>query len=290
MQIDEFTNGAAPESVGASEFVPVNDNAAVLEGALDSEFQPAGEFADQQEQSTQSRGRTSRQQALSALSGGLAATIAAVAVGITGLLNVGMNAKFVDDGTRFSDGNIQYEITVNDMTDKETLSAYFYDGDDLVEVIPLTDEDGDGHISGTIALDSAAIEQKLGQSDNATITYRLTLKGMVGLNVERTFDSYVLKIDEIHSKFEQVSGYCRCAVDGYYHFTMDFEDDKGIFTDFSAYIIDSFNNRVDCKFTDNLHEEQKIYIGNTLKGSSATLYITYLADGEEQIIQEDISI
>lgn len=285
--MNEFMNNPIPESQSVNEYQTLSENAVVLENADVAEFASVGEFQEPEVQSAPRMNQTKKNHALSALSGSLVSVIAAVTVGITSMMNVSMAAEF--DNVEYVDGSIQYQISVEDMTEKEKLTAYLYEGDNLVDSFELMDEDGDGVIAGAIALDGAAINEKLEASNNVTLSYRLTLKGLVGLNVERSFDSYVVKIEKATSAFEQVSGECKCSVDGCYHFTMDFEDNLGMFSNFSAYIEDAFGNRAQCTFTENLHEPQKIFIGN-LKGANATLVITYVANGEEQVVSTEIKI
>ncbi len=55
---------------------------------------------------------------------------------------------------------------------------------------------------------------------------------------------------------------CLCGYDGYFHFTMDFTDENGYFTDFEASVTDSFGTVSRCVFTEDLHAEQFIDICN----------------------------
>lgn len=83
------------------------------------------------------------------------------------------------------------------------------------------------------------------------------------------------------ARFNAVDAECRCNVDGYFHFTMDFVDNLNVFKNFKAYIEDEEGNQIYCELTQNLHEEQKILIDfKILKGNRATLYI--LCDRTEE--------
>ncbi|MBQ9513691.1 MAG: hypothetical protein IJR66_01745 [Clostridia bacterium] len=284
--MDEFNfNGTNPE------YTAINDNVAIIENQLLTENQPIGEN-DAVPESTEKpapvqTNKSKRQTAITGLVGSLVTVISAAVFGITTLLNVKMNAEFAE--VAFVDGAINYEIQVADMTEKETLNLYLYDGEELVEgyPVPVIDEDNDGTVSGTIIIPQEEIQEKIDNGGEAK--YRLSLKGNVGLTVERSFDSYVLKATLVNSHFDDVEGHCQCAVDGYYYFTMNFSDDNQVFTDFSAYIEDEFGNRADCVFNDDLHSEQRVFINN-LKGAKAKLYINYCKDGEPTVKVIDITI
>ena len=174
------------------------------------------------------------------------------------------------------------------MTEKETLTAYLYRGENKIDEISLVDEDGDGNIAGSFILNEeelSQIEQVTSANENASILYRIDLKGVVGLNVERAFDSYVVKINKMISVFESVDTECRCGVDGNFYFTMNYTDNGGQFSDFVAYIEDNFGNRSECVFAiDNeggYHNEQKIYVLG-LSGSTGKLTIEYKINGSEE--------
>jgi len=229
-----------------------------------------------------------KKKATAALSGSLVGIIGIAALSITSLLNVKMNATF--DNVVFEDSNISYEVSVSDMTEKESLNAYLYLDSILVETIPLVDQDNDGKISGTIEVNQKEIDEKLKADDNVSIRYNLKLKGNVGLNVEREFDSYVIKIDKMTSVFESIDGECHCGVDGTYHFKMNYKDDYDLFSNFEAYIEDSYGNKAVCKFTDNLHDEQTINV-TQLKGSNVKLVISYDKKDEPRVvITKDIKL
>ena len=107
--------------------------------------------------------------------------------------------------------------------------------------------------------------------------------------IRDSFDRYRLEISSLTSVFNLVTHRCNCSEDGYYYFKMDFVDDYGLFTDFNAYIIDAGGNEFKCELSDNLHEEQKIYV-RTARGGKGKLIIEYLANGEKQVIELEIVI
>ena len=277
-------NKFIPENDIQKENIEIRDNAPISEAASQSEFTAIKDENNQTTEKANVEIRRDKRSFLASLSTSLIAVVAAVVVGMTNLLNVNLNATFNDELTHYDDGKIQYSINVNDLTDKETLNLYFYEDDKLIETFTLVDEENDGVIDGEINVDKDKIEAKLAEGDNVRIQYRLDLKGIVGLNVERAFDSYVFRIDKFKSSIESVETWCQCNIDGCYHFKIDFNDPLGKFTNFEAWIEDEKGNIARCEFTDNLHDEQKIFVGEMVS-SRCKLYIKYLENGEEAYIQ-----
>lgn len=271
---DEFSN-----SINIKEGSSFEEAKVVKESQINPEAKLAPEATQISEESNQQVAQKPREakknNALAALSGSLIGIISAVTFGLTTMLNVTMSAEF--DEVTYDAGVISYSINVENLTEKETLTLYFKDGV-TGEITPYdlttADEDGDGVIQGTITIDALTANDICAQDPNASVKYELSLKGVVGLNVERAFDNYVVKFSTMSSEFRTVSGECHCGVDGCYHFTMDFQDDLGIFSDFKAYIVDYEGNSSYCTFTENLHDEQKIFVGD-LKGSKCTFNLEY---------------
>ena len=207
-------------------------------------------------------------------------------IGVTNLVNVNLDAKFLS--LKFEDSVIKYELEVEDYKKENQLIIYLYNEDETVllryEVDEIIEED---IISGFVPLDIEDINQKLIEND--VVTYYFELKGDVGLGVERSFDRYRLEINGMTSVFNEVTHWCNCKDDGYYYFKMDFIDDYGLFSDFKAYIIDKGDNKFECELSNNLHEEQKIYV-KTAYGGNGKLIIEYLANGEQQNIELEIII
>lgn len=74
-----------------------------------------------------------------------------------------------------------------------------------------------------------------------------------------------------------VSHECTCNVDGCFHFTMDFVDGRGIWSDFSATLTDKNGTVSECVFSEDLAQEQSIdVIGAPLVGREAQFVITCL--------------
>lgn len=237
----------------------------------------------------------SRNKAISIMTSSLVGVIGLVVAGMTNLVNIKYKAEF--ERVKYIDGEIQYSINVKDLTEKENLTIY--QSRDTKKLEPIRYEQMDmkeGVIEGSIKVDQDYIERQLASSDNVTIKYVLELRGLVGLDVERLFDRWVVKIDKFTSVFNTVEGYCNCGVDGYYYFTMDFEDDGGLFSNWEAYIIDDFyesaseqeKDRHIAYCTDlldeNAHNEQRIFVLD-LQGSHGTLIIKYNKDGVEEKLE-----
>lgn len=277
--VDEYSN------YKGSEFNPQVENKSVSETLPVLENKPVMENVPVQENSSDDQKRSSgrklnmdkRDRALSVLSGGLVATIGLVLAGITNFVNVKMKASFVDEATKYDAGVLTYSINVEEMTEEETLTIYVTRDNVRTETISLVDEDGDGVISGVIPGVKEYVDSVFATKDNAVVNYLLELKGVVGLGVERSFDAYRTTIEKRTATFTDVVGECHCDEDGCYHFTMNFDDQSGIFSDFEAYIEDDFGNKAICEFTDDLHEEQTIYVLN-LKGSHGYFTVKYKAD------------
>lgn len=241
----------------------------------------------------------SRNKAISVMTSSLVGVIGLVVAGMTNLVNIKYKAEF--DHVKYVDGEIQYSINVKDLTSKENLTIY--QSRDTKKLDPIRYEQMDmkeGVIEGVIPVDQDYIQRQLEASDNVTIKYVLELRGVVGLDVERLFDRYVVRIDKFTSTFEDVEGYCNCGVDGYYYFTMHYEDDGGLFSNFEAYIIDDFYESASdaekerhiayCTFSENPHDEQRIFVLD-LQGSHGTLVIKYLKDGaDQQVVKTSVEL
>ena len=281
--LDEYSNKIAPEANPQTENKFVKENITVSENKFAKENISVQENLDVAKKPTTKKfEQKKKNRALSVLSASMVGTIALVLTTMTSLVNVKMKAEFNE--VNYVDGKLEYSIKVADMTEKETLTIYPKRDNKIMEAISLVDDDADGIIEGEIELDKEYIANQLNSGENVNIKYVLDLKGVVGLNVERAFDRWVIRIDKLTSKFEDIEYHCECGVDGYFYFTMNFEDDNDIFTDFEAYIEDSLGNRADCKFSDNLHDEQRIYVDN-LETSAGKLVIKYKANGVETYVQ-----
>ena len=235
----------------------------------------------------------SRNKALSVMTSSLVGVIGLVVAGMTNLVNIKYKADF--EKVKYVDGEIQYSINVKELTSKENLTIY--QSRDTKKLDPIVYKNIDmkeGVIEGVIPVDQDYIQRQLASSDNVSIKYVLELRGLVGLDVERLFDRWVVRIDKFTSEFKDITGYCNCGVDGYYYFTMNFTDDGGLFSNFEAYITDDFYETASeqekekhiayCTLSENLHDEQRIFVLD-LQGSRGTLVIRYNKDGVEEKIE-----
>ena len=294
---DEFNNKSAPEFSPQSENKVVKENLFAQENKSVRENVSVEENKDttQGEPKTQKFNKEKKDRALGVLSASLVGTIALVLTTMTSLVNVKMKAEFED--VTYEDGVLKYSVNVKNMTEKETLMIYPSRDNKSFERIDLVDDDGDGIVQGEIKIDKEYVAERLASGDNVNVKYVLNLKGDVGLDIEREFDRWVVRIDKQTSKFENVEYHCECGVDGYFYFTMNFEDDNQLFTDFEAWIEDAFyedattdlgreQHIAKCTFTENLHDEQRIFVDH-LTGSAGKLFIKYKSNGEDTYVVKD---
>ena len=289
--MDEYGNRRAPELNPQSENKVFRENITALENKAVSENIIAKENIEFDGKSSRKTDKIkSRNRALSVLTSSLVGVVGLVVAGMTNLVNIKFKAKF--NSVEYRDGQLVYSINVKDMTEKENLTIYQSRDTTKLEPVSLVDDDGDGVIEGAIDVDRDYIERQLERKDNVNVKYVLDLRGIVGLEVERLFDRWVVRIDKYTSKFENVTGHCRCGEDGHYYFKMNFEDDGGLFSNFEAYIIDEFYDEnaseeekakhiAYCTFSDNLHDEQRIFVLD-LQGSRGTLVIKYNKEGVDE--------
>lgn len=223
-----------------------------------------------------------------AAAGGKLATGAAVVgvaslivIGTSGLVNINMDGKI--ENLLFQDNHVVYEVNVSDMEKGNTMYFEIYEGtasnaistkeiiSDVTE--PLTDV-----VSGVLDVDDLNIQEKLKTEDSLKYTFRLC--GNTGL-VNRTYDSWILEINEYESIFRTVSYMSDYGNSGTFVFEMDFSDDYGIFTDFEAYIKDSEGTVRYCTFKENLHEQQSIFILD-LAGGEAYFELSFNSNGTKE--------
>lgn len=95
---------------------------------------------------------------------------------------------------------------------------------------------------------------------------------------------YTTPLEEILVEYE-----CKCNVDGYFHFTIYFEDTEGVYTDFEATLEDMDGNISKCEFVKPYNSEQIISIENVYSYSEAEVLfrVTCKVDGEEYVLFEE---
>ena len=243
--IDEYSNRKAPEVNSQVENKVAHENVFAAENKTVRENVSVKENIEFDGKSYKKEDKTNaRNRAVSVLTTSVVGVVGLVVAGLTNMVNIKLKAKF--DEVEYRDGKIAFSINVDNLTEKEYIVVYpERDTKKLDDVKYYIDDTKDGRISGSIDVDTEYIEKQLASGDNVSIKYVLNLRGLVGLDVERLFDRYVVRIDKLTSRFDDVEGYCNCGVDGYYYFTMHFEDDGGLFSDFEAYIVDDFYDEQD---------------------------------------------
>lgn len=296
---DEFSNKKIPELNPQRENKLYKENLSYAENKVVKENVFAKENLEFADKSLRKTDKTkARSRAISVMTSSLIGVIGLVVVGMTNLVNIKFKSNF--DKVEYRDGHIFYDVSIKDMTEKEYLTLYVYRDTKQVKTIEVIDEDGDGRVSGSFDVDKDYIKQQEElYKGNFKVAYDLDLKGMIGLDVERLFERWTVEIKEFSSYFNEVTGHCSCGEDGYYHFTMDYSDDGELFTNFKAYIYDAFylessdeekeKHIAYCDFTENPHEEQKIFVLN-LRGSQATLVVEYTKDGDTQPTKVEMPI
>ncbi len=77
------------------------------------------------------------------------------------------------------------------------------------------------------------------------------------------------------SYFQDVAWECKCSLDGFFYFQMEYADESGWWTDFSATLTDGYGNVAECVFSEDLNALQKIDVeGFGLRGETAELLVT----------------
>ena len=293
--MDEFKKDV-PENSFFKENELEKENQVFKENVPAKENTEAKEYSDSnlsyEEQVKKSKiDQNKKKKALGILTGSLTAIIAGTVFGMTNYLNVKMTANI--SNFVYEDSKVSCLINVQDMTDKETLNMYVYEDNNLVDGgknIYKVDDFVENKLPFVYLIDPDHIKELLKTAPNKQVIYRFDLKGVVGLNVEREYDSYILKIDEVKQSEEiKVTGECTCSIDHCYNFTLDFVDSYNLYYDFEAYIEDSFGNTSYCSWENDVHETQKINVLD-LVGSKATLHISYSCKGQEERIKIDQEI
>ena len=291
---DEFKNKQAPEFNAQVENKFAKENFTALENKAAVEMVPVDENKDTtNEEKLPKKAVEKKKQRLGVLSAGLVGTVALVLATVTDLVNVKMRAKFDDEEKpEYLDGKIAYKINIENMTEKESLLLKVKRGNVLINTYTFEDKDGtgfikDGYLKGFAEIDKEYLDEILAKDENLTVKYYVELKGIVGLDIERLFDRWAIQIEKRTSRFNGVEGHCNCGVDGYYYFTMDFDDASGYYSDFEAWIEDTFylegiedSHIARWEQTGDLHEEQRIFVDN-LEGSKGTLFIKFKLNGED---------
>lgn len=155
-----------------------------------------------------------------------------------------------------TDSSIGYHITLDNRSDdvlRVVVSNKFTEREEIIE--------GDS-ISGV--------------QDNLKPNMYYTVAVMNGDKTLAETELRTKRPDEMPvTEFRKVEHGCTCAVDGMFRFKMDFIDENGWWSDFSATLTDAYGNVSECVFTDDLTEEQTIAVTDSaLRGTTAKFVIT----------------
>ena len=211
-----------------------------------------------------------------------AATAVAAIVGVIAFFNADLvdtaDVNLNVNSIQVLDTSLSYDI---DASCNEPLILSVYN-DFYTYTVPLED----GNNKGTVK----------GLTESMNYNFVITYKGLISDAV--AYKNVVKTLAPIRiTEFYEVAWECRCAVDGYFHFLMSFDDDYGYWSSFTATLTDDFSNVSYCEFSENLHEEQKIPVikhgqetiidsdgkaTNELLGSHAKLKITCVSKEDEQ--------
>lgn len=255
-----------------------HESASVRDNRSPAEYSAAEEgkyYAenDTAEKNSARRKETGKKGSAAALSR-LLATFAVVAVaGVTVMASGAFaekgSAEIVD--VSVTDTAVHYDVTVEE---GENLTVVLYN-DFTRREAALTE----GENSGTF------------EQLKPNVSYTLAVMGPASFGSERAVAERTVKTDETEKTDEPaplpppapvtvwrgITYGCTCAVDGYFHFTMDFDDPNGYFSDFSATLEDATGNVSVCVFKADLHAEQRIDVTLRAKllGKTATFTLTY---------------
>ncbi len=188
------------------------------------------------------------------------AAVAVVAVASSGVFAPKGSAEIVD--VSVTDTQVAYDVTVEQ---GENLSIVLYN--DFTKRQTALEQ---GENSGVFTGLKPGVSYTLAVVTPAAFGSGKTV-------AERSVKTELLPPPEPQSVWRGVAHVCTCAVDGYFHFTMDFDDPNGYFTDFSATLTDGEGNVSSCVFTEDLHAEQSIDVclKAGLAGKRATFTLTY---------------
>lgn len=76
------------------------------------------------------------------------------------------------------------------------------------------------------------------------------------------------------ARFIDIETECRCEIDGFFYFKMNYIDHFNVFNDFYAYLEDDYGGQSFCYWNEDLHSEQRIQVTDSgLIGKDATLYV-----------------
>jgi len=199
----------------------------------------------------------------------LVATVTIIAPKVIGAGKTEVDFSLV----RLTDTSVEYDISLTNRTSK-TLTAVLYN--DFTERETVIDGD-------FISLEETSLQPGM--------SYTLAVRRGYS-TVAKTSFSTMRTENAPQTKLISVDRACACSVDGTFHFTIDFVDENGWWSDFEATLTDTEGNVSECVFTNDLKGLQTIEVSDSdLKGMVATFRITCLSrenseDGERIVLFE----
>lgn len=219
---------------------------------------PSSEYGDYEKTVAKSSPEKKKRKFDIKMFGGFVAAAVVGVAGVSSIASVDLDASIVESAGLYD--SVTYEIVL--------------EGGEEAEAVLYND-----FTSRTVTLNEG---NNVGAFENLKPGLKYTLavvqKQTLGKKTltEKTVYTAKEKPYEPVTEWYGVEHYCSCNIDGAFHFTMYFKDERNYYSDFSATLTDEEGNVAVCKFTDELSEEQAIDIINEtyLMGNTATLVIS----------------
>ncbi len=204
------------------------------------------------------------------------AAVGTVAIATTVTNKVNLDIAF--DDFVVTDTSIEYGVNVSDYEATELTLQIINDFTlRSVEIV-------DNYVSGSF--------EEL--SPNMSYTIQVVMPGVLGSDKVLAYQSIntLSTADYKTARFVDIKTECKCHVDGYFYFTMNFIDNVNSYSDFEAYLEDESGNTSYCEWNENYHAEQKIAVlDTTITGDRATLYIyCYNNESNERILCYQVEV
>ncbi len=200
------------------------------------------------------------------------AVVGLVGIGViasSGLINLTMDGEINE--ISYVDNKLVYDVNVKDVNKDNSIYFEIYDDNkSIMKYNIIENVKFDGNKKGEFSLEELDI---LNMDLSEPVSYKIRLKGDTGL-IDRTYDSWILELSGVESEFNNVNLICDCKNSGYLLIDLDFKDDYGVFSNFSATLTDSAGTIREVEFTSNLHETQKVFVLD-MAGGEATFVLNY---------------
>lgn len=221
---------------------------------------PSGGTAAKRERDEDKKDRHSSENAARTASNVVNGFVAVAAVAVVGVVSVSasadISAEFVS--LEATESAISYTVEVEGDTDTE-LVVY---NDFTRRTVTLSNGENVGEVTGLVS------DMKY----TVAVVYDGTFGEKTVIETSIRTDKYAAPVTELYS----VEHVCTCNVDGYFHFTLDFSDENGYWSEFAASLTDGYGNVSYCEFTGDAYEEQVIDVALSagLLGNSAEFTVT----------------